>query len=98
MSAICPGSEIPRRNSATCGMPRDSTMFSRVARYSRANSMACGDGWPSWMGSICTQVAEPVPGTPTPTTPRCRPRITTASAPPRTRPSSSTLAIVPTRA
>ena len=48
--------------------------------------------------STWTQTASPVPGTPTPTTARWRPRITSASVPLRSAPTSSIVATVPTRA
>src|SRR2546427_549937 len=98
MSAICPGSDSPRRNSATAGTPRASTMLSIVARYSRASVSARSDAGSSATGSSWTQVASPVPATPTPIDARPSPRITKASVPPRIRPRSSIFAMVPTRA
>ena len=97
VSAIWPGSPMPRRNSPTCGTPRASTMFSIVTRYSRASSRARGvDSSGSGRRSTSTQIASPVPGTPRLTTARCSPRITSASSPFWSRPTSSTLATVPT--
>ncbi len=89
---------MPRRNSATCGTPRASTMFSSTARYSRARSLAMAEGSRSSTGSACTHSASPVPGTPAPTIALESPRITRASTPVRVWPSSSILATVPTRA
>ncbi len=92
------GVEIPRRNSATPGTPRASTMFSMTARYSRASWVARSVAAGSSTGSTWTHVARPVPGTPSPTIARCRPRMTSASVPLRRRPTSSTWATVPMRA
>ena len=73
-------------------------MPSIVARYSRARARVRSVAGSSSTGSTWTQVASPVPGTPTPTSARRTPRITIASVPPRRLPMSSIFPIVPTRA
>ena len=76
-----------RRAPRRCSRARPGT---RARARGRARSVS-GSG----RGSTCTHVASPVPATPVPTTARCRPRITRASRPLRSRPTSSTLATVP---
>src|SRR5215218_6556933 len=66
VSAIWPGSVMPRSSSATWAAPRASRMFSTTARYSRASCMARSVAGGSSIGSISTQVAVPVPATPGP--------------------------------
>ena len=96
MSAIWPGSVMPRSSSATWAAPRASRMFSTTARYSRASCMARSLAGGSSIGSTSTQVAVPVPATPAPMRARCRPRTTTASWPLGSSPAFSILATVPT--
>src|SRR5438270_990954 len=96
---MAPGSVMPRNASAIWPAPRYSSTFSTTARYSRASSRARSDGaTSSSTGSTCTQRALPVPGTPTPTRARCRPRTTTARSPLGSSPAVSTAATVPTLA